>query len=633
MAQQSLACQFRVEKPRNTIVDNRELAKSATCLLKDCQYLDEKLREKWAVEVAQHFEGHPDAPRPHDFLGRLDGSVERLPNNPAIDNSRRYPCRFQIPPATLHGLNDEEKTRRSERFALASLLYEIWLGAQPFEDLTDDEVQRRFSNADFPQDAWFSLSLDKALGIYCGWSEDFALEIRKRVPILQSIKEYAAAHPYITGVGMAGATVTGATLLAPAALGAIGFSALGPVSGTLATVWQSSIGVVQASSLFSWCQSAAMGGAALGQIHAAGAVGATTMGAAVSPDSAKALLRAGFVVRVEKSPERIYEDEEFAAAGAEMVPAGSWIDAPLQDVILGLKELPVGDGPLSHTYIHFQHCFKKQDGWASTLSRFARGNGKLYDLEFLTDENGRRVAAFGYWAGYAGTAIALLSWAHQILHPQTAQGRVPVFDSAPALAQHVKSAMQPALDANDDRKPRVIIIGALGRCGKGAIAFCQDAGIPEESILKWDLAETSRGGPFQEVAESDIFINCVYLGPHRTPPFATFESLSASGRRLRVICDVSCDPNSENNPIPIYSSYSTFDTPTIPTSEKLDAPELRIIAIDHLPTLVARESSDEFSQLLLPSLLNLDHRESDGVWKRAEQTYRDRVKELPKSAG
>jgi len=352
----------------------------------------------------------------------------------------------------------------------------------------------------------------------------------------------------------------------------------------------------------------------------------------LSPESAKALLQAGYVVRVERSPDRIYKDAEFEAAGVEMVPAGTWVDAPQQDIILGLKELPEGDSPLPNSYIHFQHCFKKQDGWVASLSRFARGGGKLYDIEFLTDETGRRVAAFGYWAGYAGTAIACLSWAHQLLHPGTPQPPVPVYDSAPSLVSHVKAALEPALGANGGKYPRVIVIGALGRCGKGAVDFCLAAGIPEESILKWDMAETARGGPFPEVAESDIFINCVYLGPARIPPFVTFESLSAPRRQLRVICDVSCDPNSENNPIPVYSTYSSFDSPTTHTSSKLEAPELRVIAIDHLPTLVARESSDEFSGLLLPSLLTLDDRESEGVWKRAERTYRAKVEELPTGA-
>ncbi|KAJ3541847.1 hypothetical protein NM208_g4406 [Fusarium decemcellulare] len=347
----------------------------------------------------------------------------------------------------------------------------------------------------------------------------------------------------------------------------------------------------------------------------------------VSPETAKALIDAGYVVRVEESPDRIYGIDEFKAVGAEIVPSGSWVKASTDDIILGLKEIEADGTPLPHNYIHFAHVFKKQNGWTTELSRFAKAGGLLYDLEFLIDENGRRVAAFGYWAGYAGTALALLSWAHQLLNPGVPQGPVPVVDSASALIDLVRANVEAALAANNGEFPRLIVIGALGRCGKGAIAAAEAIGV--KSILKWDIAETNKGGPFPEVASSDIFVNCVYLGANKTPPFVTFESLSVPERRLRVICDVSCDPNSENNPIPVYSSYSSFESPTVPASGHIDGPELRIIAIDHLPTMVARESSDEYSSLLLPSLLTLDRRDTEGVWKRAEQVYREKVSELP----
>lgn len=203
---------------------------------------------------------------------------------------------------------------------------------------------------------------------------------------------------------------------------------------------------------------------------------------------------------------------------------------------------------------------------------------------------------------------------------------MPLFDSASALVEYVVAVLKPAIAANGGNYPRVIILGALGRCGSGAIKACESIGIPSESVIKYDLEETKAGGPFPEIAESDVFSNCVYLGPHKIPPFVTFESLSTPKRKLRVIADISCDPNSENNPIPIYSTYSSFDDPTTPTSKPLD-PELRIVAIDHLPTMIARESSDEFSSLLLPSLLALDRRDTEGVWTRAEKVFNDRVAE------
>ena len=61
---------------------------------------------------------------------------------------------------------------------------------------------------------------------------------------------------------------------------------------------------------------------------------------AVSPETAKALIDAGYVVRVEPDTDRIYKTSEFEAVGAEVVPAGSWVQAPPDNVILGLKELP-----------------------------------------------------------------------------------------------------------------------------------------------------------------------------------------------------------------------------------------------------------------------------------------------------
>jgi saccharopine dehydrogenase (NAD+, L-lysine-forming) len=60
-----------------------------------------------------------------------------------------------------------------------------------------------------------------------------------------------------------------------------------------------------------------------------------------------------------------------------------------------------------HIFVHFAHCYKQQGGWEAVLARFPRGGGTLYDLEFLQDESGRRVAAFGYHAGFVGAALAI----------------------------------------------------------------------------------------------------------------------------------------------------------------------------------------------------------------------------------
>ncbi len=64
---------------------------------------------------------------------------------------------------------------------------------------------------------------------------------------------------------------------------------------------------------------------------------------AVTPTTTKALLDAGYVVNVERSPERIFDDAEFEKVGATLVPEGSWMEAPHDHIIIGLKELPEDD--------------------------------------------------------------------------------------------------------------------------------------------------------------------------------------------------------------------------------------------------------------------------------------------------
>ena len=126
---------------------------------------------------------------------------------------------------------------------------------------------------------------------------------------------------------------------------------------------------------------------------------------ALTPTTAKKLIEAGYTINVERSPERIFDDSEFEAVGATLVPEGSWPNVPKDHIIIGLKELLEEDFPLKHVFVHFAHCYKFQDGFETVLARFPRGGGTLLDLEFLVDDNGRRCAAFGYHAGFAVSAM------------------------------------------------------------------------------------------------------------------------------------------------------------------------------------------------------------------------------------
>lgn len=293
---------------------------------------------------------------------------------------------------------------------------------------------------------------------------------------------------------------------------------------------------------------------------------------ALTPTTAKALIDAGYVVNVEKSPVRIFDDEEFSAIGATLVPTGSWRDAPREHIIVGLKELPEETCestscimsqlafltnailtrpfslvPLKHVHVQFSHCYKGQAGWDAVLARFPRGGGTLLDLEFLQDpKTGRRVAAFGYSAGFSGCALALKNWAWQLTHPGQPLPGVESYPNEDTLVSDIKKDIGEG-QAKVGRLPRVIVIGALGRCGRGAVDMALKAGVPDENILKWDMAETAKGGPFKEIVESDIFVNCIYLNS-KIPHFVNLDSLKTPGRQLSVVCDVSADTTNPNNP-------------------------------------------------------------------------------------
>lgn len=82
----------------------------------------------------------------------------------------------------------------------------------------------------------------------------------------------------------------------------------------------------------------------------------------ILPEGIKTLVGAGHRVTVERSVDRCAPDAEFAAAGATLVDAGTWVDAPLDALICGLKELPEENTPLKHRHIYFAHCYKGQGG-------------------------------------------------------------------------------------------------------------------------------------------------------------------------------------------------------------------------------------------------------------------------------
>ncbi len=333
----------------------------------------------------------------------------------------------------------------------------------------------------------------------------------------------------------------------------------------------------------------------------------------LTPEGAQKLMAAGHSVTIEESSTRAIPITGYADAGCAIAKEHSWIDAQDDAIIFGLKELDE-DGPdLKHRHIMFGHAYKGQAEGPALLNRFKRAGGTLYDLEYLVTETGRRIAAFGYWAGFAGAAVGTMAWIAQQKGEKL--GAVGVYQSKDDLISELRAGIADITDL-----PSTIIIGALGRVGTGAADLSEALGF---ATTKWDMAETAHGGPFPEILDHTMFVNCILAAPG-VPQFVPKDSI-AKERVLSVVADVSCDPSSDYNPIPIYDHSTTFADPIIRVA---DAPNLLdVMAIDNLPSMLPVESSEDYADQLLPSLLTIDAIDQS-VWGRAAEIFKTHVNKL-----
>ncbi len=333
----------------------------------------------------------------------------------------------------------------------------------------------------------------------------------------------------------------------------------------------------------------------------------------VTPEGVAGLVAAGIRVTVEDSHVRAIPISGYRAAGAEIAAENLWPKAPPDAIVFGLKELPDDGTPLTHRHIMFGHAFKGQPAGRVLLERFRSGGGTLYDLEYLVDQTGRRVAAFGYWAGFAGAAVALKSW--------TAQARGGICGPVATYAGRAALLADLAADLGGLAPPRAIVIGALGRVGTGASDLCAAMGVP---VTKWDQAETAHGGPFPEVLAHGILLNCILARPG-CPVFVPASALTGP-RALRVIGDIACDPTSDFSPIRVYDRATGWDAPALRVAAD---PPLDVTAIDNLPSLLPVESSQDYAAQLLPSLLALGSLDA-GVWGRAKAEFDRHMASVPR---
>ena len=175
MDSRTTTCRLQVKWPRSDGSDEHVIRSLSD--IKDSPDRIDKLELQWTQGIVKSFNTDSNQVttiRPWDILLHQDGSVETLSSDK--ENPGFYPSRYRIPSQHLLGLDERERVRRAERFALDSLIYQNVTAKQPFQELSGNEVQDRYRSGDFPDDVF---SMATGPFILACWCVDFEEELKK----------------------------------------------------------------------------------------------------------------------------------------------------------------------------------------------------------------------------------------------------------------------------------------------------------------------------------------------------------------------------------------------------------------------------------------------------------------------
>jgi len=287
------------------------------------------------------------------------------------------------------------------------------------------------------------------------------------------------------------------------------------------------------------------------------------------PSDCKRLSKNGFLVYVQKSRHRIFSDQDYEDSGA-IITDLPWYDSIFQHcLILGLKEFPELDRLSSHSHMFFSHSYRNQTNANKILNAFHNSKSRIYDLEYITDDSKNRLLAFGEYSGYVGAALGLIYFQNGFLSKLTPWNSY--------------EDMLSAIPSEFSALPKVAILGPNGRCGKGVRKLLDRVSIPYTPIYR----ETEK----HELNQFDIVFNCILLDPRSTE---IWMDENTEFPNPCILVDISCDPTKPNNPFRIYDHATTWSEPVFRPNGK----NTSIIAIDNLPSLLPKESSEYFSDRL-----------------------------------
>lgn len=328
---------------------------------------------------------------------------------------------------------------------------------------------------------------------------------------------------------------------------------------------------------------------------------------------------------VEPSSVRCFKDEEFTKHGIHLQE-----DLSDCDILLGVKEVPIDKLIPGKTYLFFSHTIKKQAYNRPLLQAVLEKQIRLIDYEVLTNEQGERLIAFGFYAGIVGAHNGLWTWGKR-----TGQFSLPRLceshDYAAVLEVYERLKLPPL---------RIVLTGG-GRVSSGAAKNLRDMGIeqvsPEDFLSKqYDFAVFTQiqaedyvshkdGIPFDKKhfyahgdeylstfnrfwPLTDIFINGIFYDK-KAPKFFTLDDMQRADFRPQVIADITCDLMPDSS-VPstlratkIADPVYGFDPVRNSEIPAFEVQGVDMMTIDNLPSELPRDASAFFGRQLLEKIL------------------------------
>ena len=382
--------------------------------------------------------------------------------------------------------------------------------------------------------------------------------------------------------------------------------------------------------------------------------------APVTPAHVAQLCSQGLRVLVESSSKRVFSDEEYLKAGAEIVS-----ELGEADIILGVKEMPLDIFLPGKTYVFFSHTIKGQSYNMPLLKRMMEQKVNLIDYERIVDAEEKRLIFFGRYAGIAGMINSLWSLGQRmeimgVSNPFTRIKQSHQYDSLDDAVSDVKLLRRDieTLRLPEWITPLTVGVTGYGNVSKGAqeildmlpvkeitpgqlLSLKASGDYSDHVIYKCVFAEKDLSQPLEQGKAFDlneyyqhpdrfesqfdqyiphltVLMNCMYWDD-RYPRIVTKSFLKnhfeEDVAKLLVIGDVTCDPDGSiectHKGTLIEDPVFVYDPLTDSHQMGFSGEGVLIMAVDILPSELPREASQTFSDALLPFLPSLAETDFD----------------------